>query len=248
MQKLSASLLGLLSFFVITFAQASGDFTPYWPKGIDGTDKFPENHRLMYESSHIKVVDVFIAAQEAEKPHTHLLNSFMFVDQPTKIVVRLVDEKDNELIVFEQTESQENPSRPQFMQMDAEPFHYVSNIDDKDYRAIRIEIKEEAQPLSKNKIEWDVSITAEERIENALWNLSIPSKSYPTIRTNGFVGILVGNSDSRLKVYKRNLEVLNPLKYSENRPPVWILDSNGEYIVENPSTKEEGIFLLTIAE
>lgn len=232
---------------LINIIAATETFTPYWPLGIDGTDVLPENHRLIHESAYTKIIDVFIAAHEAEKPHTHMLRSYMFIDQPTALIVRLVDEKQKELPVFELKESQEIPLRPQYAKIDPESFHYVANTDNRDFHAIRIELKESGNSLDKKLEGLDASIIVQELVANALWDLAIPGKKNSSITTNEYEGILIGNRDSRILVYalvNDKWELHEPVKYECSRPPVWVLNPTVNYLIENPSTYVERIFLL----
>lgn len=248
MSRIFFIFLGLFLLFGNTFVQSAGNFTPFWHQGVDGVDILPEHHRLLHESSQMKVVDVFIAAHEAEKPHTHMLESFMFIDHPTRIVVRLVDEQNNEIVVFEQTEAQEVLAHPQYEQMSPEPLHYVSNIDDKDYRAIRVEVKNVEKSASRKKIEWNTPMENQELIEKTLWDLSIPQQEHSIITINDYEGVLIGNLDSRISVYVliEGWELLTPCKYDASRPPVWILDSNQTYLIKNRTATKEVIYLLMI--
>lgn len=197
------------------------EFVPYWKPESDGTRYFPENHQLIHETTFAKVVRVFIAAGQAEPFHTHNLRSIMAVDQPTKIRVNLVDAEGQEETVFERIEPQLNPARLQIEQMNPEPYHYVTNIDTKDYLATRIEIKGTHKYSVEEVVFGNDSLI---RID------PINEERY-----------LIGNVETFLKVYlysRENFASLQtvehpPLDNLQGRPPVWCLSANQSYMIEN---------------
>lgn len=200
----------------------SDNFIPYWPNGVDGTEKYPQYHHLISESKQARVVRVIIKGGEAELPHTHMSPSVMFVDQPTTLLVKFVDELGKEKLVYEATEKRENPTRPEVQKMSPEPFHYVTNTENKDYLATRIEIKQE-------KASYDLK------------DILIEKKPF-SVEGEGY---LVGNVNTTLKIYQERIEIL-PLDTLSNRPPIWRLQPKQQYLFENLGIASEKAYLLEI--
>lgn len=116
----------------------------WWKEDADGVALYPEHHRLLHDAGSCRAVDVVIGAGVREPPHTHAWPSFMFLDSPTLIEVRLVGEAGEERTVFaSEGAAREAPAEVAAVQaMDAEPFHYVANMQrDRSYRATRIELR-----------------------------------------------------------------------------------------------------------
>lgn len=228
---------------------ANDDFKPYWPEGFDGTENFPEHHRLVNETSKAKVVDVYIPANSAEKPHTHMVNSYMFIDQPTKVAVRLVDDVGNEKLVFENNEETNPPFETQVHHISPEPFHYVTNTDKIDFRAIRVEIKE-GQTHPGTYIDWNTTDNCKELIANTVWKMEIVHGNTNLCLKDEDL-ILVGNVNSQFYVIEQDAKsiaydkLLSPIKYSEERPPVWYLQSRKKYTISGPYL-DNSVFILPL--
>lgn len=236
-------------------------FIPHWKPDCDGTTYFPGNHQLIHETTVAKVVRVFIAAGQAEPPHTHNLSSIMLVDQPTKIRVNLVDAAGQEKTVFERTEAQQNPQRLKVEHMEPEPYHYVTNIDTKDYLATRIEIKGE-HSYNVEELTFDRSYIKRkiEPINQERYLISSVSSSLKIYRQSDrkFALPPAQNpfSTSEVKLFRNSgclveleepFELFKPLDDLQGRPMVWCLSANQSYWIENKSHKKEYVQKLSIA-
>jgi hypothetical protein len=206
---------------------AQAPFAAYWPRGRDGTKRFPENHRLLLESSRMKVVDVFIAARSAEKPHTHRLESFMFTDQPAPIEVRWVDAARRLKLVYARRRALKRPRRPYAHAVAAEPLHFVTNIGRRDYLATRVEFKAGAVGILQ-----DCPVA--------------PGGSL--ILDAGYEAVVVGRTGASLRVMRRagaRWRPLEPLDNGQDRPQVWHLPA-GTHKIENPAKRAERVYRLTL--
>lgn len=202
----------------------------YWPDNVDGSTYLPENHRKIIETDTITIVNVFIGAHKKEKPHTHNSPSFMFVDHPSQIEVYQVNEKGEETMLFREKEKPLIPEHPQAFQMSKESFHYVSNTDERDYKAIRVEFK-----LKTPKDEW-------------LKDLTISEKKSLEIESCDSERLLLSNINTSLsvKVWAENFwENYDPCFEVLDRPKIWYLSSSQVYRIENKGSQEQ-IYLLKI--
>ncbi|MEK7857698.1 MAG: hypothetical protein AAB320_01030 [Elusimicrobiota bacterium] len=202
-------------------------FVEHRPRGLDGVARFPENHRLLRQSSGLKVVDVFIGAGRAERPHTHLLDSYMFTDQPAPIVVRLVDAAGRRKVVFERRRQLKQPRRPSAHPVAAEPLHYVTNTGRRDYRATRVEFKQGSGRLK------DCAVAAKGVLT---WRSAVEA-------------VVVGRTGGALRLLRRvraGWQAVEALKNGKRRPQVWQL-SAGAYRLENPSRRVERVYRLSSA-
>lgn len=239
---LVASSLMLL---VSCYGNANESFTPYWPEGFDGTDNFLEHHRLIHETPKAKIVDVYIPAKTAEQPHTHMLNSYMFIDQPTKIAVRLVDEQGNENLVFQSSETETVSTETEVFNVQPEPFHYVTNIDDKDFRAIRVEIKHDIE-TAKSYIDWTRDPDLKEIIPNTIWKMPL-TRGGISFKLKDEDMILIGNRNTKIEVFNadnKGLKPINRIQFSSDRPPVWYLHAGRQYLIG--STEKDSVYYLPL--
>ncbi|QLH34777.1 MAG: hypothetical protein HWD61_00440 [Parachlamydiaceae bacterium] len=114
-------------------------------------------------------------------------------------------------MVFERTETPEQSSVPRVDVMQPEPYHYVTNTSNQDYRAVRIELKN----TSTNANQYFVSPS------DALYQSS--------------EGVLVGNIGTTIKVkHLADLSEVSPLNLNgEKRIAVWHLSKDVSYIISS---------------
>ena len=230
----------------------TGDF---WPDNIDGTDCFPEYHRLMADQPMARVVDVMIPAGTAEIPHTHKIDSFMFVDQPTSVVVRNVDQMGNEKVVHQTSgDLLRADSLPIWQFMEPEPYHYVENRDSLNhYRAIRIEIHN-LKGITSGSSALLTGIESQEvfrKEKTALYKVKLVVSPIE-IHTNDRTLFLISRLNTAISVINldNGSEVSNLAKPAEepsSRPKVWVIDEHGHYSLVSQVVNGEFVYLLEIS-
>ena len=230
----------------------TGDF---WPSNIDGTDCFPEYHRLMADQPMARVVDVMIPAGTAEIPHTHKIDSFMFVDQPTSVVVRNVDQMGNEKVVHQTFgDLLRADSLPIWQFMEPEPYHYVENRDSLNhYRAIRIEIHN-LKGIASGSSALLEGVEPEEMFRKgkvALYKVQV-SEEPLEIHSNDRTLFLIGRLNSETSVVSLTngdavLNLAKPVEESADRPKVWILNEHSHYSLTNQVSGGESVYLIELS-
>jgi len=65
-----------------TIAGASAAAKWAWPDSLDAVKAAPENHKVVYEDSTVRIVQVLLAAHKAEPIHTHRWKSIMWIAKP----------------------------------------------------------------------------------------------------------------------------------------------------------------------
>ncbi len=106
------------------------------PQSLDAVNAAPDSHIILFENEEVRVLRVVIEPGVKEPVHTHQSPSVMIVDQPAQINYY----GENETLIFTTKPTDgKNHQHPQWL--DPEGLHSVENIDDKTYKAYRIEIK-----------------------------------------------------------------------------------------------------------
>lgn len=112
-----------------------------WSPSLDATVAAPASHRVLLDNDRVRVVEVMIPPGVREPVHTHRWPSVMIVDRPARIRYYGADGN----VEFESpaaaSATAEPPDRPRVEWMGPEGPHAVENIDDRPYRATRIELK-----------------------------------------------------------------------------------------------------------
>ena len=101
-------------------------------ENLDALIAAPRSHKLLFENNNTRVLEVIIEPGEKEPMHTHILRSVMIVTEPARLIYHNADNTS-----FETTPSLDVKTE----WMEPEQLHAVENIDDKQYKAIRVEIK-----------------------------------------------------------------------------------------------------------
>ncbi|MCR5886515.1 hypothetical protein LRS06_01745 [Hymenobacter sp. J193] len=82
---------GLANYFAKTSQQAhstnettiDGSSTKWtWPDSLDAVKAAPENHKVVYEDSTVRVLQVLLDAHKEEPIHTHKWKSIMWIAKP----------------------------------------------------------------------------------------------------------------------------------------------------------------------
>ncbi len=114
-----------------------------WPWGdeLDALAAAPESHRVLLENESVRVLEVVIRPGEREPAHTHRWPSVMMVTEPARLRYYGAD---GELRFESPPRQEEAPSAPSELGADwlgSEGLHSVENIDDRPFRALRVELK-----------------------------------------------------------------------------------------------------------
>ncbi|WP_020585029.1 hypothetical protein [Endozoicomonas elysicola] len=124
------------SLFLCPLAFSGNDVWPY-PDSLDAVNAAPDSHEILLENDKVRVLRVVIEPGSKEPFHTHRSGSVMIVDKPAQINYY---GEEGDLLFFTKPTDGKHHQMPQWL--DPEVLHSVENIDDKVYKAYRIEIKE----------------------------------------------------------------------------------------------------------
>ena len=108
-----------------------------WPPELDAVTAAPKNHRVLFESDSMRILEVTVLPNERENLHHHRWPSVMIVDARPKYVN--YDKDGNE--IKPAVPPQERPDLPIVARLGPQPAHAVHNIDGISFHAIRIEYK-----------------------------------------------------------------------------------------------------------
>jgi quercetin dioxygenase-like cupin family protein len=96
----------------------------------------PASHRVLIDNDRVRVLEVVIEAGTREPEHTHQAPSVMIVDQPAGIRYYVEG-----ALTFETPGGSTTAAGPRVSWLEPEGPHWVENIDQQRYHAIRIELK-----------------------------------------------------------------------------------------------------------
>ena len=109
-----------------------------WDPALDAVAAAPDSHRVLLENAHVRVLEVVLPPGHREPAHTHRWPSVMVGLDEARIryydaegELRFETPEDKPL---DDTELSADWLRP-------EPLHSVENIDDRPFRALRVELK-----------------------------------------------------------------------------------------------------------
>jgi hypothetical protein len=115
----------------------SGDPCP-WPANLDAVKAAPENHKVIFENEHVRVLEVTIAPHSKEPIHAHCWPSTLYIQQAGDAI----DRDANGKILFDSRQLKVKPKVPFVEWTPAEAPHSVENLDDLPLKLIRIENKD----------------------------------------------------------------------------------------------------------
>jgi hypothetical protein len=105
---------------------------------LDAVKAAPENHKVIFENEHVRVLDVIIAPHSKEPIHAHCWPSTLYIQQTGDIIDR--DAKGN--ILFDSRQLKVKPKVPFVQWSPAQAPHSVENLDDLPMKLVRIENKD----------------------------------------------------------------------------------------------------------
>ena len=134
-------LLAAVAVLLMAGAVEAGTDWP-WGDELDAVTAAPESHRVLLENDSVRVLEVVIRPGEREPAHTHRWPSVMMVTEPARLRYWGADGE----LRFESPPrrqgQEEAPSEQDADWMGPEGLHSVENIDDRPFRALRVELKE----------------------------------------------------------------------------------------------------------
>jgi len=118
-------------------AQAKVTTACTWPASLDAVAAAPENHRVLLENEHVRVLDVTVAPGEREPLHAHCRPSVMYVMQEG-----VYRDYDAEGRLVEEVKVAPPPSQfPMTLWLEPQAPHSVHNLDSRPTRLLRVELK-----------------------------------------------------------------------------------------------------------
>jgi hypothetical protein len=118
-------------------ASRSKDACP-WPENLDAVKAAPENHKIIFENDHVRVLEVTIPPHSKEPIHAHCWPSTLYIQQAGESI----DRDANGKILFDSRQLKVKPKMPFVQWMPPQAPHAVENLDDLPTKLIRIENKD----------------------------------------------------------------------------------------------------------
>ena len=109
-----------------------------WPANLDAVKAAPENHKVIFENEHVRVLEVTIAPHSKEPIHAHCWPSTLYIQQGGDII----DRDANGTILFDSRQLKVKRTVPFVTWSPRQPPHSVENLDDLPMKLIRIENKD----------------------------------------------------------------------------------------------------------
>ena len=117
-----------------------------WPNSLDAIAVAPENHKIVYEDSYVRILQVICPPGEEEPVHTHRYKSTAwFTKSAHFIYYTYVSDTNNQLVKKDSFEIKGFPAEAlnKGQMADPEPPHSIKNIGTDTFMAYRIEYKKE---------------------------------------------------------------------------------------------------------
>jgi hypothetical protein len=109
-----------------------------WPADLDAVKAAPENHKVIFENEHVRVLEVTIAPHSKEPIHAHCWPSTLYFQQGGDVIDRDADGK----VLFDSRQLKVKPKFPFVDWTPPQAPHSVENLDDLPMKLIRIENKD----------------------------------------------------------------------------------------------------------
>ena len=141
----TALVIGVVIGYVLTAQLRPGVPAPQgqsladcaWPASLDAVAAAPNNHRVVLENEHVRVLDVTVPPGEREPLHAHCRSSVMYVMQEG-----VYRDYDSEGRVVEDVAVAVPPSQfPMTLWLGPQAPHSVHNLDARPTRLLRVELK-----------------------------------------------------------------------------------------------------------
>jgi hypothetical protein len=109
-----------------------------WPQNLDAVKAAPENHKVIFENEHVRVLEVVIAPHSKEPIHVHCWPGTLYIQQAGDAI----DRDANGKVLFDSRQLKMKPKAPFVEWTPPEAPHSVENLDDLPLKLIRIENKD----------------------------------------------------------------------------------------------------------
>ncbi len=109
-----------------------------WPPELDAVIAAPNNHTVLLENDHVRVLEVRLAPHEVEALHHHRWPSVLYVMEAGHFIDRDADGR----VIVDTRDMERFPPLPFTMWKDAEAPHSVENLSDAPIRLVRVELKQ----------------------------------------------------------------------------------------------------------
>lgn len=102
----------------------------------DGVNVAPNNHKVIFENEHVRVLETTIAAGEKTPLHTHLRPTLNYVLSESHFIRR--DENGE---IMRDTRAEPDDIQPRVHFIESRPMHTIENTDSKDLVVLGVELK-----------------------------------------------------------------------------------------------------------
>jgi predicted metal-dependent enzyme (double-stranded beta helix superfamily) len=109
----------------------------HWPGEQDAVSAARGNHKVIYETDELRVLEVTVQPGETEPLHHHRWPSVMVLDARPNYI----NYDANDAEIKPAVAPPANPEWPIMVRLAPQAAHYIRNVDDKAFHAIRIEYK-----------------------------------------------------------------------------------------------------------
>jgi hypothetical protein len=113
-----------------------------WPDNLDAVKAAPENHKVIFENEHVRVLKVEIAPHSKEPIHAHCWPGTLYIQQAGDAI----DRDANGKILFDSRQLKVKPKAPFVEWSPHDPPHSIENLDDLPLKLIRVENKPATRP------------------------------------------------------------------------------------------------------
>jgi hypothetical protein len=108
-----------------------------WPESHEAVAAAPKNHKVIYETPELRVLEVTVLPGEREQAHHHQWPSVMVIDSRPTYINYDKDGREFKSSV----QAQQAVELPLMVRLSAQAEHAIQNTGDKPFHAIRIEYK-----------------------------------------------------------------------------------------------------------
>lgn len=119
-----------------------------WSDSLDAIKEAPNSHKIVYEDSTVRILQVILEANNTEPVHTHQWRSIMWFTQATPMIYYKYGLANNKLIIQDSIPIKQMPKEVlnQGDIMNAEGPHAIKNLSKEAGIAYRVEFKKEFKP------------------------------------------------------------------------------------------------------
>ena len=108
-----------------------------WPQSTDAVAAAPDNHHVLLENDHVRVLDVVVPPHTKEPVHAHCSPSVLYITEASAFI----DHDEIGKVLLDTRELKTPLTFPMTMWKEPEAPHSVENLSDKPLHLIRVELK-----------------------------------------------------------------------------------------------------------